>query len=89
MTTIDPRVQTDENTLLDEPRGGSGFSVHEDEFIAGIPSEDAEQIVEQCRATGCQNFLSILGSGPGMTRDDTVSLFGEEVVPALRSAEIT
>lgn len=82
----DPRFRKSEDQVLDAPQGA--FSMHEDEFIAGTPTEVAEQIVEQCRTCGCANFLATLGRGTGSRRRDMVELFGEKVIPALRSAVI-
>ena len=88
MLKADARVgEKEEVELLDAPKAGSSFSVHEDEFIAGTPSQVAEQIIEQCRATGSGNFLAMLGRGSGADRQAAISLYGEEVVPELRKAE--
>ena len=83
----DPRVgQTP--TLLDAPKAGSGFSVHADEFIVGTPTQVAEQIIEQCRACGAGHILAILGRAVDQRRAEAVKLFGENVIPILRRAEI-
>jgi alkanesulfonate monooxygenase SsuD/methylene tetrahydromethanopterin reductase-like flavin-dependent oxidoreductase (luciferase family) len=95
----DPRVLS--STLLDAPanappgagpeavKAGAGFSVHQDEFIAGTPSQVAEQIIAQCRATGAGHILAILGRAVDEHRMRAVDLFGEQVIPVLRRAEIT
>ena len=82
----DSRFRTSEDQILDAPQGT--FSIHEDEFIAGTPAQVAEQIIEQCRACGCSNFLANLGRGSNTRRSDIVELFGKDVVPVLRSAAI-
>ena len=82
----DPRVGA-RASLLDAPRAGSGFSVHADEFIAGTPSQVAEQIVAQCRACGAGHIVAILGRGIDQHRAEAVTLFGEAVIPMLRRAE--
>jgi alkanesulfonate monooxygenase SsuD/methylene tetrahydromethanopterin reductase-like flavin-dependent oxidoreductase (luciferase family) len=84
----DSRVGQENSPLLDAPTAGSGFSVHEDEFISGTPTQVAEQVIEQCRASGAGHFLAILGRGAGSRRAEFVELFGEEVVPELRRAEV-
>jgi alkanesulfonate monooxygenase SsuD/methylene tetrahydromethanopterin reductase-like flavin-dependent oxidoreductase (luciferase family) len=86
----DPRVRPNASSLLDAPapKSGSGFSVHEDEFIAGTPAQVAEQIVAQCRACGAGHFLAILGRAVDEHRMQAVDLFGEKVIPILRRAEI-
>ena len=73
--------------MLDAPTAGSGFSVHEDEFISGTPAQVAEQVIEQCRACGAGHFLAMLGRGAGSRRAELITLFGEEVVPELRRGE--
>ncbi len=84
----DPRVGAPAPSLLDAPNTGAGFSVHEDEFIAGTPGQVAEQIIAQCRACGAGHLLAILGRAVDQRRVDAVTLFGEEVIPVLRRAEI-
>ncbi len=82
----DPRVKAAASSLLDAK---TGFAVHDDEFIAGTPSQVAEQIIEQCRACGAGHILAILGRAIDRRRVEAVELFGEEVIPILRRAEIT
>jgi alkanesulfonate monooxygenase SsuD/methylene tetrahydromethanopterin reductase-like flavin-dependent oxidoreductase (luciferase family) len=81
----DPRVKANASSLLDAK---TGFAVHDDEFIAGTPAQVAEQIVEQCRACGAGHILAILGRAIDERRVKAVDLFGEQVIPALRRAEI-
>jgi alkanesulfonate monooxygenase SsuD/methylene tetrahydromethanopterin reductase-like flavin-dependent oxidoreductase (luciferase family) len=81
----DPRVKADASTLLDTK---AGFAVHDDEFIAGTPSQVAEQIVEQCRAVGAGHILAILGRAVDERRMAAVTLFGDEVIPVLRRAGV-
>jgi hypothetical protein len=84
----DPRVRPNASSLLDAPapKSGSGFSVHEDEFIAGTPAQVAEQIIAQCRASGAGHILAILGRAVDDHRIRAVELFGEQVIPVLRRA---
>lgn len=86
----DHRVRPSASSLLDAPapKPGSGFSVHEDEFIAGTPAQVAEQIIAQCRGCGAGHFLAILGRAVDEHRIRAVELFGEQVIPILRRAEI-
>jgi alkanesulfonate monooxygenase SsuD/methylene tetrahydromethanopterin reductase-like flavin-dependent oxidoreductase (luciferase family) len=88
LLAADPRVGRHTPSLLDAPKAGSGFSVHADEFIAGTPARVAEQIIEQCRACGAGHILAILGRAVDQHRAQAVKLFGEEVIPILRRAEI-
>jgi alkanesulfonate monooxygenase SsuD/methylene tetrahydromethanopterin reductase-like flavin-dependent oxidoreductase (luciferase family) len=81
----DPRVKAASSSLLDAK---AGFAVHDDEFIAGTPAQAAEQIIEQCRACGAGPILAILGRAVDERRAEAVRLFGEEVIPILRRAEI-
>jgi alkanesulfonate monooxygenase SsuD/methylene tetrahydromethanopterin reductase-like flavin-dependent oxidoreductase (luciferase family) len=84
----DPRVRQHTASLLDAPKSGSGFSVHADEFIAGTPAQVAEQIIAQCRGCGAGHILAILGRTVDEQRIQAVELFGEQVIPILRRAEI-
>jgi alkanesulfonate monooxygenase SsuD/methylene tetrahydromethanopterin reductase-like flavin-dependent oxidoreductase (luciferase family) len=84
----DPRVRQQSAPLLDAPKSGSGFSVHADEFIAGTPAQVAEQIIAQCRGCGAGHILAILGRAVDEQRIQAVELFGEQVIPILRRAEI-
>lgn len=89
LLSSDPRVKFGgANKILDVPKGGSGFEVSDDEFIAGTPSQVAEEIVEQCRGAGCGHFFATLGEAPGCGRADTLDRFGTEVVPLLRRAGV-
>ena len=81
----DPRVKADASSLLDTK---AGFAVHDDEFIAGTPAQVADQIVAQCRAVGAGHFLAILGRAVDEGRIRAVDLFGEQVIPILRRAQI-
>jgi alkanesulfonate monooxygenase SsuD/methylene tetrahydromethanopterin reductase-like flavin-dependent oxidoreductase (luciferase family) len=85
VTAGDPRIKTESSSLLDAK---TGFVVHDDEFIAGTPAQVAEQIVEQCRACGAGHLLAILGRAVDERRVRAVELFGEQVIPILRRAEI-
>ena len=69
-------------------RRQDGFAVHDDEFIAGTPAQVAEQIIAQCRACGAGHILAILGRAVDEHRIRAVELFGEQVIPILRRAEI-
>jgi alkanesulfonate monooxygenase SsuD/methylene tetrahydromethanopterin reductase-like flavin-dependent oxidoreductase (luciferase family) len=81
--TGDPRVKADASSLLDAK---AGFAVHDDEFIAGTPAQVADAIIEQCRAAGAGHILAILGRAVDERRATAVTLFGEQVIPILRSA---
>jgi alkanesulfonate monooxygenase SsuD/methylene tetrahydromethanopterin reductase-like flavin-dependent oxidoreductase (luciferase family) len=83
----DTRVQ-ERSSLLDAPKSGAGFSVHADEFIAGTPTQVAEQIIAQCRGCGAGHILAILGRAVDEQRIQAVELFGKQVIPILRRAEV-
>ncbi|SRR5579871_4510041 len=85
----DPRVRQQFSSLLDAPKSGAGFSVQSDEFIAGTPTQVAEQIIAQCRGCGAGHFLAILGRAVDEQRIQAVELFAEQVIPSLRQAEIS
>lgn len=82
----DPRVVSPKS-LLDAPDRDAGFSVDEEEFIAGTPDQVAEQIIEQCRGCGAGHFLATLSRGSYTRQADAVRLFGNKVVPALGRAD--
>jgi len=84
----DPRVVARSSSLLDAPRAGAGFSLHDDDYIAGTPAQVAEQIIEQCRKCGAGHFLAMLGRSFAARRYEALQLFGEEVLPQLRRAKI-
>ncbi|WP_156795865.1 LLM class flavin-dependent oxidoreductase [Bradyrhizobium icense] len=84
----DPRVAARSSSLLDAPRAGAGFSLHDDDYIAGTPAQVAEQVIDQCRKCGAGHFLAMLGRSITARRRETLALFGEEVIPQLRRAEI-
>jgi alkanesulfonate monooxygenase SsuD/methylene tetrahydromethanopterin reductase-like flavin-dependent oxidoreductase (luciferase family) len=82
----DKRFGTEKSDLMDAPRDVKGFVVDEDDFVAGTPEQVAEQIIEQCRAVGAGHFLAILGRGVEGDRGESQAMFGERVIPILRSA---
>ncbi|WNV11731.1 LLM class flavin-dependent oxidoreductase [Tardiphaga sp. 709] len=84
----DPRVVERVSSLLDAPRAGAGFTVHDDDYIAGTPSQVAEQIIDQCRRCGAGHFLAMLGRSSSPRRRESLALFGEEVLPQMREARI-
>tara|TARA_R110002126_G_scaffold47512_36_gene133203 strand:- start:774 stop:1814 length:1041 start_codon:yes stop_codon:yes gene_type:complete len=88
LMAADTRVIRGEAALLDAPGAGAGFSVHDDEFIAGTPAQVAEQIVEQMRIAGAGHFVGMLGRGLGRKRADQFEMFGRDVIPVLKSADI-
>ncbi len=86
-TAQDSRVKL--SPIPDAPKNQGGFSISEDEFISGTPEAVAEKIVDQCRQVGAGHFLAVFHWGAEF---DEVSaaheLFGREVIPALRKAEL-
>lgn len=84
----DPRVIDRSSTTLDAPRAGAGFTLHDDDYIAGTPAQVAEQIIEQCRKSGAGHLLAMVGRSASSRRREALALFGEEVIPQLRRAQI-
>jgi alkanesulfonate monooxygenase SsuD/methylene tetrahydromethanopterin reductase-like flavin-dependent oxidoreductase (luciferase family) len=75
--------------IPDAPRQGGGFSVSDDEFISGTPTQVADKIIEQCRHTGAGNFLAVLHWGAGLDEVKSAhGLFGQKVIPILRKANL-
>jgi len=84
----DPRVKGHSSSLLDAPQAGAGFSLHDDDYIAGTPAQVAEQVIDQCRRCGAGHLLAILGRAASPRRRESMTLFGEEVIPQMRRAQI-
>jgi alkanesulfonate monooxygenase SsuD/methylene tetrahydromethanopterin reductase-like flavin-dependent oxidoreductase (luciferase family) len=85
--THDPRYT--ESPLPDAPGPTHGFSVGDDEFIAGAGRDVAEQIIGQCRRVGAGHFLCTLNRGSPRDRTmEAFALYAEDVIPALRRAEV-
>jgi alkanesulfonate monooxygenase SsuD/methylene tetrahydromethanopterin reductase-like flavin-dependent oxidoreductase (luciferase family) len=84
----DPRVKAGTSSLLDAPKAGAGFSLHDDDYIAGTPAQVAEQVIDQCRTCGAGHLLAILGRAASPHRRESMALFGEEVIPQMRRAQI-
>jgi alkanesulfonate monooxygenase SsuD/methylene tetrahydromethanopterin reductase-like flavin-dependent oxidoreductase (luciferase family) len=73
----------------DAPERSGGFTVSEDEFISGTPETVAGKIIDQCRRVGAGHFLAVLHWGAGIDEVTAAhELFGAEVLPALREAEV-
>lgn len=88
LTASDDRIVDVGAPLLDAPQVSSSFSIHDDEFVAGTPTQVAEQLIEQCRACGAGHILATLGRASRSQRPEMISLFGREVLPELQRAEI-
>ena len=84
----DPRVTGRASSTLDAPKAGVGFSLHDDDYIAGTPAQVAEQVIDQCRKCGAGHFLAMLGRSISARRRESLTLFGEEVIPQMRRAQI-
>lgn len=85
--THDPRYT--ESPVPDAPGPTHGFSVGEDEFIAGTGEQVAEQIIAQCRRVGAGHFLSTVErSAPREQRMANFELYARHVIPALRRARV-
>jgi alkanesulfonate monooxygenase SsuD/methylene tetrahydromethanopterin reductase-like flavin-dependent oxidoreductase (luciferase family) len=85
--THDPRYT--DSPVPDAPGLTHGFSVGEDEFIAGTGKHVAEQIIAQCRRVGAGHFLSTVDrAGPREQRMATFELYARHVIPALRRAAV-
>lgn len=80
----DSRVQ---QSVPDSPTRAGGFTISDDEFITGTPTEVAPNIIDQCRAVGAGHFLAVFNWGAPV--DEVVhahELFGREAIPLLRAA---
>jgi alkanesulfonate monooxygenase SsuD/methylene tetrahydromethanopterin reductase-like flavin-dependent oxidoreductase (luciferase family) len=71
----------------DAPAPTGGFTLSDDEFITGTPKDVAQIMIEQCRAVGAENFLTVLNwSAPVDEVAQAHELFGREAIPLLRAA---
>lgn len=80
----DERLNTN---IPDAPAPSGGFTLSDDEFIAGTPKDVAHNIIDQCRAVGAGHFLAALNySAPADEVAQAHELFGREAIPLLRTA---
>jgi alkanesulfonate monooxygenase SsuD/methylene tetrahydromethanopterin reductase-like flavin-dependent oxidoreductase (luciferase family) len=71
----------------DAPAPTGGFTLSDDEFITGTPSDVAQTIIAQCQAVGAGNFLTVLNwSAPVDEVSQAHELFGRKAIPMLRAA---
>ena len=83
----DPRFT--DSPVPDAPGPTHGFSVGEDEFVAGTGERAAEEIIRQCRRVGAGHFLSTVDrSAPKEQRMATFEIYARHVIPALRQASV-
>jgi alkanesulfonate monooxygenase SsuD/methylene tetrahydromethanopterin reductase-like flavin-dependent oxidoreductase (luciferase family) len=76
-------------SVPDSPARAGGFTVSDDEFIAGTPKQVASDIIEQCRTVGAGHFLTVLHWGAGVDEvAQAHDLFGREAIPLLRAAAV-
>lgn len=73
----------------DDTSGKGGFSLSEDEFIAGTPKDVADNIIAQCRHVGAEHFLAVMHWGAEFEEvRQAHEMFGAEVLPILKQAQI-
>ncbi|MEU1183297.1 LLM class flavin-dependent oxidoreductase, partial [Streptomyces sp. NPDC005820] len=77
------RVQLESLKIPDAPKK----ELSRDDLILGTPAQVADEIIRQCRALGAGNFAATFNFAPAQLRR-THELFGREVIPRLRAAEI-
>jgi alkanesulfonate monooxygenase SsuD/methylene tetrahydromethanopterin reductase-like flavin-dependent oxidoreductase (luciferase family) len=84
----DPRYS--EPPVPDAPAPDHGFTVGDDEFIAGAGPEVAAQIIAQCRRVGAGHFLSTLNrASPRDKMIEAYEIYARMVIPALREAAVS
>ena len=64
------------------------ISVDPDEVIYGTPQQVAAEIIRQCRALGVGNFLATFNIFDQQQLRAAHEIFGQQVIPLLRAAEI-
>jgi alkanesulfonate monooxygenase SsuD/methylene tetrahydromethanopterin reductase-like flavin-dependent oxidoreductase (luciferase family) len=83
----DPRYT--ESPVPDAPGPQHGFSVGDDEFIAGTGAQVADEIIAQCRRVGAGHFLSNLDRASSLDqRMGGFELYARDVIPVLRRAAV-
>jgi alkanesulfonate monooxygenase SsuD/methylene tetrahydromethanopterin reductase-like flavin-dependent oxidoreductase (luciferase family) len=81
----DWRVKKTKGEALDAPSGAHGYELGNDEFIAGKPAEVADQILEQCNASGAGHFQVVFaGAHTPAAVARAWEVFGNEVIPLLK-----
>lgn len=81
----DYRVKPTTGKALDTPSGAHGYTLGNEEFIAGKPKEVAEQILEQCHATGAGHFQVVFaGAFTPAAVARAWEVFGREVIPLVK-----
>lgn len=81
----DWRVKPTEGKALDTPSGTHGYSLGDEEFIAGKPDEVARQIIEQCNETGAGHFQVVFaGAHTPAAVARAWEVFGREVIPLVK-----
>jgi alkanesulfonate monooxygenase SsuD/methylene tetrahydromethanopterin reductase-like flavin-dependent oxidoreductase (luciferase family) len=88
MNAADPR----HSSSPDAPKQSNSFTLADDEFIAGTGPDVAEQIIDQCRQTGCGHMLTVFTQVSRQPPLDTyakaLDLYARDVIPVLRGAKI-
>jgi alkanesulfonate monooxygenase SsuD/methylene tetrahydromethanopterin reductase-like flavin-dependent oxidoreductase (luciferase family) len=80
----DERLNTN---MPDAPAPTGGFTLSDEEFITGTPTDVAQTVIAQCQAVGAGHFLAVLNySAPVDEVAEAHELFGSEAVPLLRAA---
>lgn len=62
--------------------------IHADELIWGTPRQVADQIIAQCRTVGAGHFLASFNIYEPELMRRTRDLYGREVIPLLRAAQV-
>ncbi|MEV7976795.1 LLM class flavin-dependent oxidoreductase [Streptomyces sp. NPDC086519] len=78
------RVTLDSLKIPDAPH----TTLDPDELIYGTPSQVADEIIRQCRALGVGNFVAMFNIFEPDELRKVHELYGREVAPRLRAAEI-
>ncbi len=89
MLSKDPRIAAKHIPDSPDRDKKGGFVVSDEEFLHGTPKQIADIIIDQCRRCGAGHFLAILHWGAAadeVTRGH--EMFGREVIPILRKAEV-
>jgi alkanesulfonate monooxygenase SsuD/methylene tetrahydromethanopterin reductase-like flavin-dependent oxidoreductase (luciferase family) len=62
--------------------------VDKDELIIGTPEQVADEIIRQCTTAGVGNFLAMFNVFDANELRNHHELFGREVIPRLRAAQV-
>lgn len=84
----EPQHALPKTVVPDAPKAVHGQSIGDEEAIGGSPARVAEQIIEQCRATGAGHMLGYIFGAMTRPQVERNYQLWREVIPVLRKANL-